>query len=113
MRKRATVVAGDAWLDGLIYQSPAFQAQVEEEWAAINVAQFQQYDNGHHTHAGLEGRTPDFCPDTSGARASLRAYRWQPPCRGCIIRRGPRDTSIRSACKLANCEFAIHKPLRL
>jgi transcriptional regulator with XRE-family HTH domain len=39
MRKRATVVAADEWLDGLIHQSPAFQAQVEEELAAINVAQ--------------------------------------------------------------------------
>ena len=39
MRKQATVVAADAWLDGLIRQSPAFQAQVEEELAAINVAQ--------------------------------------------------------------------------
>jgi predicted XRE-type DNA-binding protein len=39
MRKQATVVAADAWLDGLIQQSPAFQAKVEEELAAINVAQ--------------------------------------------------------------------------
>lgn len=39
MKKRATVVAADAWLDGLVHQSPAFQAQVEEELAAINVAQ--------------------------------------------------------------------------
>ncbi|OFW20675.1 MAG: hypothetical protein A3H97_17385 [Acidobacteria bacterium RIFCSPLOWO2_02_FULL_65_29] len=39
MRKQATVVAADAWLDGFIHQSPAFQAQVEEELAAINVAQ--------------------------------------------------------------------------
>src|SRR5712692_2158349 len=39
MRKQVTVVAADAWLDGLIQQSPAFQAQVEEELAAINVAQ--------------------------------------------------------------------------
>jgi predicted XRE-type DNA-binding protein len=39
MRKPATVVAADTWLDGLIHQSPAFQAQVEEELAAINVAQ--------------------------------------------------------------------------
>lgn len=40
MRKQATVVAAaDAWLDGLIQQSPAFQAQVEEELAAINVVQ--------------------------------------------------------------------------
>ena len=39
MRKQATGVAADAWLDGLIHQSPAFHAQVEEELAALNVAQ--------------------------------------------------------------------------
>ena len=39
MRKQATVVAADEWLDQLIHQSPAFQAQVEEALAAINVAQ--------------------------------------------------------------------------
>jgi transcriptional regulator with XRE-family HTH domain len=39
MRKHATVVAADGWLDQLIHQSPTFQAQVEEELAAINVAQ--------------------------------------------------------------------------
>ena len=39
MRKRATVVAADEWLDQLVHQAPAFQAQVEEELAAINVAQ--------------------------------------------------------------------------
>jgi predicted XRE-type DNA-binding protein len=39
MRKKATVVAADQWLDQLIHESPAFQAQVEEELAAINVAQ--------------------------------------------------------------------------
>src|SRR5713226_3013906 len=39
MRKQTTVVAADSWLDGLIHQSSAFQAQVEEELAAIDVAQ--------------------------------------------------------------------------
>jgi hypothetical protein len=39
MRKHATVVAADAWLDKVIHQSPAFQAQVDEEFAAIDVAQ--------------------------------------------------------------------------
>ena len=39
MRKQATVVAADKWLGGLIQQSPAFLAQVEEELAAISVAQ--------------------------------------------------------------------------
>lgn len=39
MRKQATVVAADEWLDKVIHQSPAFQARVEEELASINVAQ--------------------------------------------------------------------------
>jgi predicted XRE-type DNA-binding protein len=39
MRKRTTVVEADAWLDGLIHRSPAFQARVEEDLAAINIAQ--------------------------------------------------------------------------
>lgn len=39
MKKQAAVVAADAWLDGLVHQSPAFQARVEEQLAAINVAQ--------------------------------------------------------------------------
>src|ERR1700681_2155556 len=39
MRKQTTVVAADAWLDGLVQQSPTFQAQVEAELASINVAQ--------------------------------------------------------------------------
>ncbi len=43
---------------------------------------FQRYYNGHRAHAGLAGRTPDPSPDTGGAQASLRAYRWQPHCRG-------------------------------
>jgi DNA-binding Xre family transcriptional regulator len=39
VRNRVTVVAANGWLDRLIHQSPAFQAQVEEELAAIKVAQ--------------------------------------------------------------------------
>src|SRR4030095_15680078 len=44
--------------------------------------EFQQYYNEHRTHAGRAGRPPAPCPDRGGARASLRAYRWQPHCRG-------------------------------
>jgi putative transposase len=44
--------------------------------------EFQQYYNRHRTHAGRAGRPPDPRLDTGGARASLRAYRWQPHCRG-------------------------------
>jgi len=42
---------------------------------------FQHYYNGHRTHAGLEGRTPQ----PSAARPAqilLRSYRWQKHCQG-------------------------------
>jgi predicted XRE-type DNA-binding protein len=39
MRKHATIVPADEWLDQIMLQSPAFQAQVEEELATISVAQ--------------------------------------------------------------------------
>jgi hypothetical protein len=39
MRKQTTLVRADEWLDGLMHRSPAFQARVEQELAAINVAQ--------------------------------------------------------------------------
>jgi putative transposase len=55
-------------------------------WTATDLEQklvdFQQYYNGHRTHAGRAGRPPDPSPDTGGAPTSLRAYRWQPHCRG-------------------------------
>jgi putative transposase len=43
---------------------------------------FQRYYNGHRTHAGLDGRTPESSTDRGGIRASVRSYRWQPHCRG-------------------------------
>ena len=43
---------------------------------------FQQYYNEHRTHAGRAGRPPTSRPDTAGALASLREYRWHPHCRG-------------------------------
>jgi putative transposase len=43
---------------------------------------FQRDYNGHRTHAGLDGRTPDPSPDAGCARARVTAYRWQPHCRG-------------------------------
>ena len=39
MKKKVTTVSADAWLDRLVHHSPEFQAKVEEEMAAINVAQ--------------------------------------------------------------------------
>jgi putative transposase len=43
---------------------------------------FQRYYNGHRTHTGLDGRTPE--PDTvlGGGCATVSSYRWQPHCRG-------------------------------
>ena len=46
------------------------------------LAEFQQYYNEHRTHAGRDGRPPAPSLDMTGAHASLRAYRWQPHCRG-------------------------------
>jgi putative transposase len=43
---------------------------------------FQRYYNGHRTHAGLDGRTPELSTDVGGVRASGSSYRWQPHCRG-------------------------------
>ncbi len=39
MRQRASTVRANAWLDRLIQRSPSFQARVEKELTAINVAQ--------------------------------------------------------------------------
>ena len=55
-------------------------------WTAADLERklldFQRYYNGHRTHAGLDGRTPEPGPDAGCARASVRSYRWQPHCRG-------------------------------
>ena len=46
----------------------------------LKLLDFQRYYNGHRTHAGLTGRTPD--PSPGCARASVSSYRWQVHCRG-------------------------------
>jgi transposase InsO family protein len=46
----------------------------------MKLLEFQRYYNGHRTHAGLEGRTPE--PLAGSTRANLCEYRWQPHCRG-------------------------------
>jgi transposase InsO family protein len=43
---------------------------------------FQQYYNGHRTHAGLDGRTPEPSLDAGRSLASFKSYRWQQHCRG-------------------------------
>jgi transposase InsO family protein len=48
----------------------------------MKLLDFQRYHNGHRTHAGLNGRTPEPSTGTGVARASVTSYRWQPHCRG-------------------------------
>jgi putative transposase len=48
----------------------------------IKLLDFQRYYNGHRTHAGLEGRTPDSSTDAGCRHANLSSYRWQQHCRG-------------------------------
>src|SRR5713226_7118777 len=43
----------------------------------MKLLDFQRYYNGHRTHAGLDGRTPEPSFDAGSARASVSAYRWQ------------------------------------
>jgi hypothetical protein len=43
---------------------------------------FQRYFNGHRTHAGLDGRTPEPSRDAGVPHASVSSYRWQAHCRG-------------------------------
>src|ERR1700730_9845775 len=50
--------------------------------ASMPALEFQRYHNGHRAHAGLEERTPEPSTEGSGARASVRSYRWQSHCHG-------------------------------
>ena len=43
---------------------------------------FQNYYNGHRTHAGLEGRLPEPTVDGSASPLGLDSYRWRRHCRG-------------------------------
>jgi transposase InsO family protein len=43
---------------------------------------FQQYYNGHRSHAQLAGRPPEPTPEAGGAHPSLDSYRWQSHCGG-------------------------------
>ncbi len=55
-------------------------------WTAADLErkldEFQQYYNEHRTHAARDGRPPAPSLGTTDAHASLRAYLWQPHCRG-------------------------------
>jgi len=48
----------------------------------MKLLEFQRYYNGHRTHAGLAGRTPEPSADPGHARANVSSYRWQAHCRG-------------------------------
>jgi putative transposase len=48
----------------------------------MKLLDFQRYYNGHRTHAGVDGRTPDPSTDPGCGRANVRSYRWQLHCRG-------------------------------
>jgi transposase InsO family protein len=48
----------------------------------LKLCEFQRYFNGHRTHAGLGGLTPEPCTGEDRAWANVRRYRWQPHCRG-------------------------------
>jgi putative transposase len=41
-----------------------------------------RFTNGHRTHAGLGGRTPNSSSGPSRVGANVRSYRWQVHCRG-------------------------------
>jgi putative transposase len=43
---------------------------------------FQHYYNGHRTHTGLAGRTPEPSLEVGRSRATLSSYRWQRHCGG-------------------------------
>lgn len=48
----------------------------------MKLLDFQRYYNGHRTHAGLGGGTPEPSTESGSARARVSSYRWQPHCRG-------------------------------
>ena len=48
----------------------------------MKLLDFQRYYNGHRTHSGLGGRTPDASLGPVGTRANIRSYHWQVHCRG-------------------------------
>jgi hypothetical protein len=48
----------------------------------MKLLDFQRYDSGHRTHAGLDGRTPEPSTDPRCERANVSSYRWQRHLRG-------------------------------
>jgi hypothetical protein len=48
----------------------------------MKLLDFQRYYNGHRTHAGLSGGTPEPSTEPGSVRARVSSYQWQPHCRG-------------------------------
>jgi putative transposase len=48
----------------------------------LKLLDFQRYVNGHRTHAGRDGLTPEPRTGEDSARASVGKYRWRSHCRG-------------------------------
>ena len=48
----------------------------------VKLRDFQRYYNGHRTHGGLAGRTPDPSAGSDSARTNVTSYRWQEHCHG-------------------------------
>jgi len=48
----------------------------------MKLLDFQRYYNGHRTHAGLGGGTPEPSTEPGSVRARVSSYQWQPHCRG-------------------------------
>src|SRR5262245_2578000 len=48
----------------------------------MKLLDFQRYDNGHRTHARVNGRTPDSSAEPGRVRANVSSYRWQVHCHG-------------------------------
>ena len=71
-------------------------------WTAADLEQklleFQQYYNGHRTHAGGRGARQSRARTRAARRRVSGRIGGSRTVGGCITRRGPRDASIRSAC---------------
>jgi hypothetical protein len=48
----------------------------------MKAPRFPTLYNGHRTHAGVDGRTPDPSTDPGCGRANVSSYRWQLHCHG-------------------------------
>src|SRR5207253_8039640 len=64
----------------------------------VKLLDFQRYFNGHRTHAGLGGLTPEPRTGEDSVRASVSGYRWRLHCRG--LYQTPIAVMTRVRCRL-------------